>query len=68
MKVRIVTVCSLVLFVSSIYAETINVVTPYLGTVENDMSRTVEGNPNKLELKDNSLLKGLFFQRINPDE
>ena len=58
------------LFISSIYAETIRVITPYLGTVENDMSRKMEmsGNSFELKLKDNSLFKGLYFQTINPDK
>ncbi|MCK5050496.1 MAG: hypothetical protein KAS53_02060 [Candidatus Cloacimonetes bacterium] len=55
-------------FVSSIYAETIHVITPYLGTINNDMSRTVEGSPIELKLDDSSLFKGLYFQWINPDK
>ncbi len=54
------------LIISSIYAETIRVITPYLGTIENDMSKTIEGSSNGLSLKDNSLLKGLYLQSINP--
>jgi len=68
-KVIAIFVVSLLL-ASSICAETIRVITPYLGTVENDMSRTMEhdGHSFELKLKDNSLFKGLYFQSINPDK
>jgi len=66
-KVLVIFIISL-LFISSIFAETIRVITPYLGTVENDMSRTVTGSPDELKLKDDSLFKGLYFQSINPDK
>ena len=58
------------LFVSSIYAETIRVITPYLGTINNDISREMEipGDSFELKLKDDSLFKGLFYQTINPDK
>ena len=68
MKKVIVIFIVVFLFVSSIYAENIRVITPYLGTINNDMSRTVEGNPSELKLDDNSLFKGLFFQYINTEK
>ena len=56
------------LFISSIYAENIRIITPYLGTINNDMSRTVVGSPSELKLDDSSLFKGLFFQYINTEK
>ena len=56
------------LLISSIYAENIRIITPYLGAINNDMSRTVEGMPSELELDDSSLFKGLFFQYINTEK
>jgi len=68
-KIVIFIIISLAI-ISSIQAETIRIITPYLGTVENDMSRTMEhdGHSFELILKDNSLFKGLYFQSINPDK
>ena len=68
-KVIIIFVVSLI-FISSIYAETIHVITPYVGTVENDMSREMSHGAQSfdLEFKDDSLFKGLYFQMINPDK
>ena len=66
-KVIVIFIVSL-LFISSIYAEKIRIVTPYLGTINNDMSRSIEGYPNELELDDSSLFKGLYFQYISTDK
>ena len=66
-KVIVLFIVSL-LISSFIYAETIHVITPYLGTINNDLSRTVEGSPSKLKLEDSSLFKGLYFQTVNPNK
>ncbi len=68
MKKVIVIIIISILFISSIYAENIRIVTPYLGTINNDMSRSVEGSPIELKLDDSSLFKGLYFQSINPEK
>jgi hypothetical protein len=54
-----------IMICSSAYAMSLRIITPYLGTINNDMSRTVEGSPEKLILDDDSLMKGLYFQSIN---
>jgi len=66
-RVVIILIISL-LSASFIYAKTIRVITPYLGTVANNMNRTVEGSPSELKLEDDSLFKGLYVQMINPDK
>ena len=46
---------------SSIRAEDIRIVCPYVGPI----SDTYQNNDRNLELKDHSLLKGVFFQWVN---
>ena len=68
-KVIVIFIVSL-LFVSSMNAEKIRVVTPYLGIINNDMSREMAHGEQSfdLEFNDDSLFKGLYFQCINTDK
>ncbi len=68
MKKMVVFLVASFLIFCYISAKTIRVITPYLGTIENDISRTVEGSPDELTLKDNSLFKGFYFQMVNPEK
>ena len=70
MKKTIVIFIVSLLVVSSMNADVIRVVTPYLGTINNDMSRTMTHGEQSFDLKfnDDSLFKGLYFQCINPDK
>ncbi|MCK5762442.1 MAG: hypothetical protein KAH16_06055, partial [Candidatus Izimaplasma sp.] len=70
MRKVIITFIVALLFISSIFAENILVITPYLGTINNDMSRIMEHGEQSFELKfkDDSLFKGLYFQCINTEK
>lgn len=53
----------ILVFSFSAFANDIRIVCPYVGLI-ND---AYKNNERKLDLKDNSLIKGVFFQWVNPD-
>ena len=54
---------SVIIIAFSLFAKDIRIVCPYIGPIT-DVYKNDERN---LNLKDNSLLKGVFFQWVNPD-
>lgn len=59
-KVLIPAFFSVFILVSSVRAEDIRIVTPYVGTIRNEYQN------QGVRLSDSSLMKGLFFQWVNP--
>jgi hypothetical protein len=60
---KIFLISFLIISTSTIFAQDIRIICPYVGPITN----VYKDDGRKLDLKDNSLMKGLFFQVVRPD-
>ena len=59
----LLTACSLMLGGSLAQADTLHVITPYVGPITNKVVSTTTGS----EIEDQALMEGIYYQQINPE-